>query len=178
MSSPHFYVLSFATCVDLTQLLSQPCSICLGLCLFVLLRCVKAPPAATVFFYKRKLAWSVSETKHVNPKSIHPIGVLIFLKIDLGLRTRHRGRRVCDVKPDMRRRHLLVPHAIPGVWTGQSRPPPPPPLDQTQAPTTPPYPHRLFDLQDSLDKLMHFLPQLSDFVPLKKVSFCFRAQTD
>ena len=26
-------------------------------------------------------------------------------------------------------------------------------------------PHRLFDLQDSLDELMHFPPQLSDFVP-------------
>ena len=39
-----------------------------------------------------------------------------------------------------------------------------------QAPTslkTPPSPHRIFDLQDSLDKLMHFLPQLSDFVPLR-----------
>ena len=31
-----------------------------------------------------------------------------------------------------------------------------------------PSPHRLLDLQDTLhDKLMHFLPQLSDFVPLK-----------
>ena len=42
-------------------------------------------------------------------------------------------------------------------------PPPPPqlPLLQTQAPTplkTPPFPHRLYDLQDTLDKLMHFLP--------------------
>ena len=45
-----------------------------------------------------------------------------------------------------------------------------PGLDQNQAPTpfkTPPSPHRIFDLQDSLDKLMHFLPQLSDFVRLR-----------
>ena len=28
------------------------------------------------------------------------------------------------------------------------------------------HPHRIFNLQDALDKLMHFLPQLSDFVPL------------
>ena len=36
------------------------------------------------------------------------------------------------------------------------------PFDHNQAPTsskTPPSPHRLFDLQDSLDKQMHFLPQ-------------------
>ena len=36
---------------------------------------------------------------------------------------------------------------------------------------TPPSPHRLFDLQDTLDKLMHFLPQLSDFVSLKRRVF-------
>ena len=62
-----------------------------------------------------------------------------------------------------------------------SPPPPPLPFDQNQAPTslkTPPYPHRLFDLQDSLDKLMHFLPQLSDFVPLRNGFYSFRAQTD
>ena len=34
------------------------------------------------------------------------------------------------------------------------------------------------NLQDSLDKLMHFLPQLSDFVTLKNGFFSFRAQTD
>ena len=39
----------------------------------------------------------------------------------------------------------------------------------------PPSPHRLFDLQDSLDKLMHFLPQLSDFVPLKNGFYSYRA---
>ena len=36
-----------------------------------------------------------------------------------------------------------------------------PPFDQNQAPTslkTPPSPHRIFDLQYSLNKLMHFLP--------------------
>ena len=51
-------------------------------------------------------------------------------------------------------------------------PPPPFPLDQTQAPTslkTSPSPHRLFDLQDSLDKLMHFPPQLAvRFCPPQK----------
>ena len=60
-------------------------------------------------------------------------------------------------------------------------PPPPLPLDQTQAPTsliTPLSPHRLFDLQESLDKLMHFLPQRSDFVPIKNGFYSFRAQTD
>ena len=35
----------------------------------------------------------------------------------------------------------------------------------------------IFDLQDSLDKLMHFLPQLSDFVPLRNGYYSFRAQT-
>ena len=33
------------------------------------------------------------------------------------------------------------------------------------------------DLQDSLGKLMHFLPQLSDFVPLKNGFYSFHAQT-
>ena len=61
-------------------------------------------------------------------------------------------------------------------------PPPPPPLRlvQTHAPTpfkVPPSPHRLCDLQGTIDKLMHFLPQLSDFVPLKKGLYSFRAQT-
>ena len=32
-------------------------------------------------------------------------------------------------------------------------------------------------LQDSLDKLMYFLPQLSDFVPLRNGFLSFRAQT-
>ena len=36
-------------------------------------------------------------------------------------------------------------------------------------------PHRLYDLQDILAKLMNFLPQLSDFVPLKH---SFRAQIE
>ena len=60
-------------------------------------------------------------------------------------------------------------------------PPRPLPLVQTQAPTplqTPPSPHRVYDLQDSLDKLMHFLPQLSDFVPLRNGFYSFREQTD
>ena len=61
-----------------------------------------------------------------------------------------------------------------------ARPVPRPPLDQTQAPKSlkpPPSPHRLFDLQDSLDQLIHFLPQLSDFVPLRNGFYSFRAQT-
>ena len=36
----------------------------------------------------------------------------------------------------------------------------------------------IYDLQDSLDERMHFLPQLSDFVPLRNVFYSFRAQTD
>ena len=58
--------------------------------------------------------------------------------------------------------------------------PPPLPLVQTQAPRlleTPPSHHQLCDLQDTLDKLMHFFPQLSDFIPLKKGFYSFRAQT-
>ena len=62
-------------------------------------------------------------------------------------------------------------------------PPPPSPLpfDQNQPPTsfqTPPSPHRLFDLQDSLDERIHLLPQLSDFVPLRNGFYSFCAQTD
>ena len=61
--------------------------------------------------------------------------------------------------------------------------PPPPTLafDQNQAPEsfkTRPSPHRLFDLQGSLDKRIHFPPQLSDFVPLRNGFYSFRAQTD
>ena len=44
---------------------------------------------------------------------------------------------------------------------------------------TPPHPpHRLFDLQDPLDKRIHFPSQLSDFVPLKNGFYSVRAQTD
>ena len=43
---------------------------------------------------------------------------------------------------------------------------------------TPPSSHRLFDLPNLLGKLMHFLPQLSDFVTLKNGFYSFRAQTD
>ena len=60
-------------------------------------------------------------------------------------------------------------------------PPSRPPFDQNQAPTslkTPSSPQRLYDLQGSLDnKLLHFLPQLSDFVPLRNGFHSFRAQT-
>ena len=38
--------------------------------------------------------------------------------------------------------------------------------------------YRLYDLQDILDELMHFLPQLSYFVPLKNGFYSFRAQID
>ena len=42
-----------------------------------------------------------------------------------------------------------------------------------------PSPSRLlYDLRDILDEQMHFLPQLSDFVPLKDGFYSFRAQTD
>ena len=38
--------------------------------------------------------------------------------------------------------------------------------------------YRLFDLQDSLDKRIHFHSQLSDVVPLRNGFYSFRAQTD
>ena len=62
-------------------------------------------------------------------------------------------------------------------------PPPPPPAPSCSNPCphalkTPPSPHRLYDLQDALDKLMHFLPQLSEVVPLNNGFHSFRAQTD
>ena len=44
-----------------------------------------------------------------------------------------------------------------------------PDFDQNQTPTSlepPPSSHWIFDSHNSLDKLMHFLPQLSDFVSL------------
>ena len=69
------------------------------------------------------------------------------------------NRQICPLKWFIVSAHIL------------SCPPPPPlPLVQTQATTplkTPPSPHRLYDLQDTLDELMHFLPQLSDFAHLK-----------
>ena len=34
------------------------------------------------------------------------------------------------------------------------------------------------DLKDTLDKLMHFLPQPSDFVPLKNAFYSFRSPID
>ena len=36
----------------------------------------------------------------------------------------------------------------------------------------------IFDLPYSVDKLMHFLPQLSDFVPLRNGFYSFRAHVD
>ena len=60
--------------------------------------------------------------------------------------------------------------------------PPSLPLVQPHAPTpvkTLPSPHRLYDLQDTLDKLMHFLLQsLPDLVPGENGLKSFRAQTD
>ena len=44
---------------------------------------------------------------------------------------------------------------------------------------TPPHPpYRLFDLQDSLAKRIHWPSQLSNFVPLRNGFYSFRAQTD
>ena len=66
------------------------------------------------------------------------------------------------------------------IYITPSPPPPLTPLVQTHSTTslkTPPSPHRLYDLQDTLDKQMHFLPQLSDFVPHNGF-YCFRAQAD
>ena len=64
-------------------------------------------------------------------------------------------------------------------YTTPPSPPPRPPFDQNQAPTyvkTPPSPHRLFDLQDSRDDLMHFLPQLAvRFRPPSKTGFIVSA---
>ena len=40
-----------------------------------------------------------------------------------------------------------------------------------------PSPHRLYDLQDALDQLMRFLPQLSDLSPSKN-GFIVSAHTD
>ena len=77
----------------------------------------------------------------------------------------------------------VIPHdkLLMGCSMGYTPSPPPAPLlIKNQAPTslkTPPSPHRLFDLQYSLDKLMHFLPQQSDFVPLRNRFYSFRAQT-
>ena len=116
---------------------------------------------------------------------------------------RHRGDRVRCIT--CRRFYPGLPGFLPGENRGElangyeyeytypfffsppipTRPLPPlppsrPPFDQNQAPTslkTPPSPHRIFDLQDSLDDLMHFLPQLSDFVPLRNGFYSFRAQT-
>ena len=56
--------------------------------------------------------------------------------------------------------------------------PPPPPAPSClnlgpHAPKNSALAHRLYDLQDTLDKLMHFLPQLSDFVPLKNGLYSF-----
>ena len=51
--------------------------------------------------------------------------------------------------------------------------PPALPLVQIHAPTplkTSPSRHRIYDLQDTLKKLMHFFSQLLDFVPLQNGS--------
>ena len=72
--------------------------------------------------------------------------------------------------------HIMSYHII-------RSPPPltPAPFDHNQAPTSfkpPPSPHQLFDLQGALDKRMHFLQQLSEFVPIRDGFYSFRAQTD
>ena len=54
----------------------------------------------------------------------------------------------------------------------------PQPLPPPTPSNTPPSPQWLYDLQHTLDNMMHFLPQLPDFVPLKNGFYSFRAQTD
>ena len=38
--------------------------------------------------------------------------------------------------------------------------------------------YRLYDFRDILDKLTHFLPKLSEFVPLENGVYSFRAHID
>ena len=66
-------------------------------------------------------------------------------------------------------RHCQRQKIVEAVYRGSANrltPPLPAPLSlvQTQAPTSmksPPFPHGLYDSQDTLDKLMHFVPQLA-----------------
>ena len=101
-------------------------------------------------------------------------------------------------------RPSITRKANPYIYANQSPPPPPPPpqkgftvsthklicptcpcfpspiLIKNQASTslkTPPSPHQLFEVQDSLDELMHFLPKLSVLFPLKNGFYSYRAQT-
>ena len=88
------------------------------------------------------------------------------------------NRQICPLKGFIVSAHRL------SCLRSPAPPPPSPaalPLVQTLAPTrfrSPPSPHRLHDLLDILDKRVYFLPQLSDFVPLKNGFYSFRAQTD
>ena len=66
------------------------------------------------------------------------------------------------------KRFLVSTHRL--RCPARPRPPPSLHLVQTQALTPleiPPSPHRLYDLQDTLNELMHFLPVRSDFSLLK-----------
>ena len=71
----------------------------------------------------------------------------------------------------------FVPSIVPAHMLSCPRPPPllPPHAPSCSNPGLhalqyPPSPHWLYDSQHTLDKLMHYLPQLSDFVPLKNGS--------
>ena len=84
------------------------------------------------------------------------------------------NRLICPLNGFIVSTHRLSCPALPASA-------PPLPLVQTQPPMhfkTPTSLHRLYDIQGSVDKLVHFLPQLSDFIPLIIGLFSFRAQTD
>ena len=86
------------------------------------------------------------------------------------------NRQICSLKG-----FIVYAHELSCPSRPPSPPPNPLPLVQTKASTplkAPPSPHRFFDLQDAIDKLMHFLPQLPYFFPLKNGFYSFRAQTD
>ena len=71
-------------------------------------------------------------------------------------------RSSCIVALSAQSKQVLGTHTCIHIELPRPSCPSPARLDQTQAPTskkTPPSPHRLFYLQNSIDKLMHFLPQ-------------------
>ena len=103
---------------------------------------------------------------HPHPSNAPPSPQWLYVLQDTHDKLVHsfQNRQIYPLKRFIVSTHRLSPPPPP--------PPPPLPLDQTQAPTslkTPPSPHELFDLQDSLDILMHFLPQLAvRFCPPRK----------
>ena len=95
----------------------------------------------------------------------------------------------CTLSPGLHNNRQIYPLERIYSLHAQIAPPPPPPrplkarslLIKTRPPRSSkpaPPPHWLFDLQDSLDKRIHFPPQLSDFVLLRNGFYSFRAQTD